>query len=459
MHLLQDFYCGTTNNSFLEGAKLRPSHMRRWKAIRAAYAANGVAASKDQIRRLGRWAADHLFKSYLTNLPQNALMALGGHETSNVQFSLPGGRIDPPDSLRRLIFPDLTPAIEIKGEPKNEIWLPRVFVTFWTFLRDVVLQDSVFLRDLVPGSNVWRHPVIHHQDYSSFAERVAEKWELATTPAPSDSIPRECLKDGEEVMKKVMIQLGFMKQDSDPSSVRLVEQDKKRIRVTTTIGGPNVATPKVVQHSEDTQTAIEGELPYVAKIVPQPPDGNCLFHSIAAGCGSIDHVNLRKATSSSIASNAHGTETGGRKERVAWALMWFTKVHPSPIVLLHKVNHYDLVELTMKAEILTRWSENEGESVQVEVIDIEMEDASRCQLPPPGLILHCITDHGDVRSQLQDAPETLLAVGERMRIVEHMDKFHQGWRRKDTSLKDYISRWRKVLTLQRELKVDIRGIR
>jgi hypothetical protein len=35
-----------------------------------------------------------------------------------------------------------------------------------------VLQDSVYLRERYPASDVWDHPVFRHAAYDAFAQRV-----------------------------------------------------------------------------------------------------------------------------------------------------------------------------------------------------------------------------------------------------------------------------------------------
>ena len=41
------------------------------------------------------------------------------------------------------------------------------------YLREVILQDSVVLREIFLRNPVWNHPVFQHQAYLPFAQKVA----------------------------------------------------------------------------------------------------------------------------------------------------------------------------------------------------------------------------------------------------------------------------------------------
>jgi hypothetical protein len=40
------------------------------------------------------------------------------------------------------------------------------------YLREVILQDSVVLRQLFPNNLVWNHPVFQRSAYATFAQKV-----------------------------------------------------------------------------------------------------------------------------------------------------------------------------------------------------------------------------------------------------------------------------------------------
>jgi hypothetical protein len=40
------------------------------------------------------------------------------------------------------------------------------------YLQEVILQDSVALRQLFPSHPVWNHPVFQHSAYAAFAQKV-----------------------------------------------------------------------------------------------------------------------------------------------------------------------------------------------------------------------------------------------------------------------------------------------
>ena len=42
------------------------------------------------------------------------------------------------------------------------------------YLREVILQDSVVLRQRFPGHPVWNHPVFQHEAYAAFSRKIEE---------------------------------------------------------------------------------------------------------------------------------------------------------------------------------------------------------------------------------------------------------------------------------------------
>ena len=43
---------------------------------------------------------------------------------------------------------------------------------FLFYLREVILQDSVVLRQTFPNNPIWNHPVFQHEAYLPFAQKV-----------------------------------------------------------------------------------------------------------------------------------------------------------------------------------------------------------------------------------------------------------------------------------------------
>jgi hypothetical protein len=140
----------------------------------AAKLAELLGVSEDQIRRQGWWDQDEMRGCYLTSLPREFMRAMAGHPRFIGCFEIPRAGVAPPDELLSMIWPDLDQWKGRFGPELGQIQdLAAMGFTDLLFsLREVILQDSVFLRKRFPRSPVWEHPVFQHPAYAEFAARM-----------------------------------------------------------------------------------------------------------------------------------------------------------------------------------------------------------------------------------------------------------------------------------------------
>ena len=101
---------------------------------------------------------------------------MAGHLAELGLFEVRRGRVMPPDSLLSMIWPDLDKWQDKFGPQDHQIGdlAAMGFTNLLRYLREVILQDSVALRELFPDHPIWNHPVFSHEDYSQFAEAVRQ---------------------------------------------------------------------------------------------------------------------------------------------------------------------------------------------------------------------------------------------------------------------------------------------
>ncbi|KAL6401360.1 hypothetical protein AUP68_15229 [Ilyonectria robusta] len=83
--------------------------------------------------------------------------------------------IMPPETLLSLIWPDLNRWKGQFGPTPSQInnFVTMGLTNLLFCLREVILQDSVFLIKKFPRSPVWNHPVFQNKAYLLFAEEVS----------------------------------------------------------------------------------------------------------------------------------------------------------------------------------------------------------------------------------------------------------------------------------------------
>ena len=89
-------------------------------------------------------------------------------------FEIYRARTPPPDSLLPLIWPGLNKWAGKFGPGPVQVndLAAAGFTGLLFYLREVILEDSVFLMCRFPDCVLWSHPVFQHQDYAPYAGQV-----------------------------------------------------------------------------------------------------------------------------------------------------------------------------------------------------------------------------------------------------------------------------------------------
>ena len=132
--------------------------------------------SEDQIRRAGRWNHEQMVGCYLNSLPRKFMRVMAGHPPQMGCFEIRRASVAPPRQLLSLIWPELDHWKDRFGLQDGQIHdMAGLGLTSLLFyLREVILQDSVILRERFPNSPVWNHPVFQHKAYGRFCARVLD---------------------------------------------------------------------------------------------------------------------------------------------------------------------------------------------------------------------------------------------------------------------------------------------
>jgi hypothetical protein len=86
-------------------------------------------------------------------------------------FEIHRASIAPPSHLLSLIWPKLD-AWKDPFRPNDLV--AEGLINLLLYLREVILQDSVILRERFPNSPIWNHPVFQHKAYEWFYARIRD---------------------------------------------------------------------------------------------------------------------------------------------------------------------------------------------------------------------------------------------------------------------------------------------
>jgi hypothetical protein len=132
-----------------------------------------------QIRRAGRWNnSDQMTGCYLTSLPFEFMRSSAGFDPDwSGSYFLPRDTVKPPPALLRHIWPDLDTWKEVHDSASLAVEPNKAagaFLELLSWLREVLLQDAVFLRKHYPQHPVFRDPVFRSREFAAFAAQVED---------------------------------------------------------------------------------------------------------------------------------------------------------------------------------------------------------------------------------------------------------------------------------------------
>jgi hypothetical protein len=112
--------------------------------------------SEAQIRRAGRWNQDQMTGCYLNSLPRKFMRTMAGHPATMGTFEIHRAGIQPPESLLRMIWPELDQWRGYFGPGPGQIndLAAAGIIELLLYLREVILQDSAVLMPQFPKSPV-----------------------------------------------------------------------------------------------------------------------------------------------------------------------------------------------------------------------------------------------------------------------------------------------------------------
>eukprot|EP00474_Spongospora_subterranea_P007594 CRZ08052.1 hypothetical protein [Spongospora subterranea] len=187
------------------------TYTKQYEAIKAAQASLGLAittktqmgrkggasmaenlgASEASVDKNGHWQVRSRGGAYTNNvIPWECVRVLAGFSADPKQYYLPRALLDPPEHLRKLVFPGLeasqqqVASLLSSGVRKTEI-AGQSFLSLLDHMRTVILQDSaILIADEDHSSHaIWQHPIFSSEAFTTFAAELSGKISSTVTPS------------------------------------------------------------------------------------------------------------------------------------------------------------------------------------------------------------------------------------------------------------------------------------
>ncbi|KAK4117934.1 hypothetical protein N657DRAFT_541048, partial [Parathielavia appendiculata] len=169
---------------FYDKSGIKTSKASQAPRVASAQNADIAGVHEGQIRRAGRWNnGDQMTGCYLTSLPFEFMRAVADFDPEwSGSYFIARSTAKPPSRLLARVFPGLDYWRERHDAPEGSPIAATVqqdkaagaFLELLDWLREVILQDAVFLKPLFPNHPIFRDPLFQDPEFEQYAARVRE---------------------------------------------------------------------------------------------------------------------------------------------------------------------------------------------------------------------------------------------------------------------------------------------
>ncbi|KJZ70168.1 hypothetical protein HIM_10428 [Hirsutella minnesotensis 3608] len=164
---------------FYRKAGIKVSKVSHAPRVAATQNADIAGVDEGQIRRAGRWNnGEQMTRCYLTSLPFEFMRAVADFDPEwSGSYLVPRAAVRPPVVLLVQVWPQLDKWKEAHSSPLSDFGVEQnmaagAFLELMEWLREVLLQDAVFLRESYPDHPLFQDPVFACPVFAAFAGKV-----------------------------------------------------------------------------------------------------------------------------------------------------------------------------------------------------------------------------------------------------------------------------------------------
>lgn len=124
-----------------------------------------------QLRQMGHWDSSKMAVHYSAGIAKTAARMFAGHGKESGRYFLEREALDPPDELRKQIFPHLEGSLQhIRSVGEDRA--AEAFLTACDWFRTVLLQDATELMAMYPNLRFWSHAPFNTDCFRQYRARL-----------------------------------------------------------------------------------------------------------------------------------------------------------------------------------------------------------------------------------------------------------------------------------------------
>jgi hypothetical protein len=162
--------------SAFEGLGIKETHWTHISRTTGLQMAEQLDVPDAQLRLMGGWDYSKMVQYYSSKIARKGARMMAGQENERGRFYLSRECLDPPENLRRMIFPHLEESIELVEGRSSSInvddKVPDIVMAVFNWFRTVILQDAVVLNERFPALPIWERRPFNTPQFEQFKQAV-----------------------------------------------------------------------------------------------------------------------------------------------------------------------------------------------------------------------------------------------------------------------------------------------
>ena len=130
---------------------------------------------------------------------------------SNKSFNIPRDTLEPPEALTAAVFPSVDRWVALHDDVNNtevdKSVTGKATLRMLQYLRRVLIQDSVFLRERWPHLVIWDDPIFKRPDYIAYASDLRVASAAPEVLHPSRALIHPAVQERLDGMERTVLQI------------------------------------------------------------------------------------------------------------------------------------------------------------------------------------------------------------------------------------------------------------
>lgn len=213
-------------------------------------------APEESIMDHGQWSKGKVYRRCYQTAPDLATpVALADFDANRAAYVIERGALPVPESLQKRIFPFIQEEraqyeARLKSNPLDVDESFLGFLSLLEWMREIILQDSLWLKPRFPSCFIWTSDVFSSVEYHQWAVSMTSSMEASMT------LVRECPNVSDPAMNRAVLHIAH-----NMANIQLMIRDNLNAVNSAKMPAPTVLVPNLHRSKRGTAPTLIPEVP------------------------------------------------------------------------------------------------------------------------------------------------------------------------------------------------------